>query len=65
MKGSRLVSDLFSDAGYSALQKRNTFLLSQADKVLWVCGLRASRHFAVGPGTKEYLRLEIKKHNIT
>lgn len=66
MKGSRLVSDLFSDAGYSAEQKRNAFLLCQADKVLWVCGLRASRHFAVGPGTKEYLRLEIKKQlNIT
>ena len=65
MKGSRLVSDLFSDAGYSAEQKRNAFLLCRADKVLWVCGLRASRHFAVGPGTKEYLRLEIKKHNIT
>lgn len=66
MKGSRLVSDLFSDAGYSAEQKRNAFLLCQADKVLWVCGLRASRHFAVGPGTKEYLRLEIKNQlNIT
>lgn len=60
MKGSRLVSDLFSDAKYSAGQKRRTWLLCQGGRVLWVCGLRASRHFAVGPDTKEYLQLSIR-----
>lgn len=62
MKGSRLVSDLFTDAKYSAAQKRRAWLLCQGERVLWVCGLRASRHFAVGPDTKEYLQLTIHGH---
>lgn len=57
MNGSRLVSDLFSDAKYSAEQKRRAWLLCQGDTILWVVGLRSSRHFAVGPGTKEFIKL--------
>lgn len=60
MEGSKLVSDLMSDAGYSAAQKRRLRLLCCGDTILWVPGLRASRHFTVGPGCKEFLRLELK-----
>ncbi|MDE6097742.1 MAG: tRNA lysidine(34) synthetase TilS [Muribaculaceae bacterium] len=61
MKGSRLVSDVFSDARLSPGQKRATWLLCQGKRILWVCGLRASRHFSVGPGSEEFIRLEIQR----
>ncbi|MDE5643107.1 MAG: tRNA lysidine(34) synthetase TilS [Muribaculaceae bacterium] len=60
MKGSRLVSDIFSDAGLDPGRKRSVWLLCQGDRILWVCGLRASRHFSVGPDTKEYIRVELR-----
>lgn len=47
MKGSRLVSDIFSDAKLSLDDKRKVWLLTRNDTVLWVVGLRTSRHFAV------------------
>ena len=58
MKGSRLVSDLFSDAKYSAADKRAAWLLTCGDEVVWVVGLRASRLFAVTPLTRTYLKIK-------
>ena len=57
MKGSRLVSDIFSDAKLSAEQKLRTPLLFVGDKLLWVIGMRASRHFPVTPSTRRILKL--------
>lgn len=59
MQGSRLVSDLFSDAKYDAAAKRDAWLLCKGSVILWVVGLRASRHFTVGPGSRRFLRLEL------
>ncbi|MDE6368917.1 MAG: tRNA lysidine(34) synthetase TilS, partial [Muribaculaceae bacterium] len=42
LKGTRLVSDLFSDAKYSAADKRKAWLLTCDDKIVWVLGLRPS-----------------------
>lgn len=47
MKGSRLVSDLFSDAKYSLAQKRDAVILTRNGEILWVVGLRCSGAFAV------------------
>ncbi len=47
MKGSRLVSDIFSDAKLSLDDKRKVWLLTRDDIILWVVGYRTSRHFAV------------------
>lgn len=60
MDGSRLVSDLFSDAKYSAWQKRKAWLLTSGDTVLWVVGLRQSGSFPITPATRRYLRLELR-----
>lgn len=60
MKGSKLVSDIFNDAKLSAAQKRAVWLLVCDDRIIWVVGLRASRHFNVAPGTRRYLRLELR-----
>ena len=60
MNGSRLVSDLFSDAKYSAWQKRTAWLLTSGDTVRWAVGLRQSDSFPVTPATRRYLRLELR-----
>lgn len=60
LDGSKLVSDIFASARLSAREKESTWLLWRDDCPLWVVGLRASRHWTVGPGTKRYLRLEFK-----
>lgn len=60
LKGSRLVSDLFSDAKYSAADKRNAWLLTCDDNIVWVIGLRPSSLFNVGPHTHEYLKILYK-----
>lgn len=58
MKGSRLVSDIFAGARLSEAEKQAAWLLTRDGEILWAVGLRASALFSVGPGTKEYLRLE-------
>jgi tRNA(Ile)-lysidine synthase len=55
MKGSKLVSDIFADLKCTAAQKRSTWLLTRNGTVIWMVGLRASRHFTVAHHS--YLRL--------
>lgn len=62
MKGSRLLSDLYSDAKYSAADKRNAWVLTCDDTVVWVVGLRASSLFPVTPETRHYLKIQYKPH---
>lgn len=57
IKGSRLVSDIFNDAKYSAAEKRNAWLLTCDDTVLWVVGLRTSRNFTISDKTKQYIKI--------
>ncbi|MDE6528053.1 MAG: tRNA lysidine(34) synthetase TilS, partial [Muribaculaceae bacterium] len=59
MKGSRLVSDILSDAKVALTDKRRVWLLCAADKVLWVPGLRASRHFVVDNHTCSVLKISL------
>lgn len=56
---SKLISDLFNNAKYSAGQKRDTWLLTRDGEIVWAVGLRNSAAFAVGPGTKRFIRLEL------
>ena len=60
LRGSRLVSDLFSDAKYSAADKRNAWLLTCDDDIVWVVGLRASALFPVTPDTHEFLKIKYR-----
>ncbi|WP_297069299.1 tRNA lysidine(34) synthetase TilS [uncultured Duncaniella sp.] len=57
MKGSKLVSDLLSDAKYSLQQKRSVRLLTRNGQVLWVINLRTSRNFAVDRTSREVLEI--------
>lgn len=58
MKGSRLVSDIFTGAKYSARDKRRAWILTCDGEPVWIVGLRASRLFEVTPLTRRFLKLE-------
>ena len=57
MKGTRLVSDLYTDAKFNSAQKQSTMLLFRDGVLMWVVGLRASRHFKVTDSTKEVIKI--------
>lgn len=67
MKGSKLVSDLLTDAKIALDKKRDIQILVRIDdkgcekEILWVCGIRASCHFPVAPDSLKYLKIEYKK----
>ena len=62
MTGTRLVSDILTEAHLTPSQKRAAWLLTiaadageGADTVLWVLGHRASAHYPVTPATRRFL----------
>ncbi|MDE6276507.1 MAG: tRNA lysidine(34) synthetase TilS [Muribaculaceae bacterium] len=59
MRGSKLVSDIFALARMDARAKREAWLLVRNGEIVWIPGVKRSALFAVGPGTRRYVRLEI------
>lgn len=59
MKGTRLLSDIFSDAKMSAADKRNVWLLTRDGEIIWVPGIRTTDRFPVNPETRRYLQLRL------
>ena len=57
MKGTRLLSDLFSDAHLTLQEKHRAWVLEADGEVLWVLGLRASAHYSVTADSTAYLCL--------
>ncbi len=57
MRGTRLLSDIFTDAKLSAAEKRNVWVLTRNGEIIWVVGMRATDRFSVGPETRRYLTL--------
>lgn len=47
MRGTRLVSDLFTDLHLRPEAKRNAWILEADGQILWVVGYRAAAHFPV------------------
>lgn len=57
MKGSRLLSDIFTDLHMPHAARKTTWVLEADGKILWVAGIRASRHCPVTSTTRYILRL--------
>lgn len=54
MRGTRLLSDLFTDLKLTARQKRQVWLLEADGQILWVVGFRAADAFRVASGSTGY-----------
>ncbi len=61
MKGrTRLISDLFTDAHYSPMQKATTWLLCDATgDIVWAIGLHMSNRHKVTPATKRIIKIKV------
>lgn len=57
MRRSKLLSDIFANAKYSAEDKRSQWVLECDGEIVWLPGLRNSAAFSVGPDTKRYIKL--------
>lgn len=60
MKGSKKLSDLFSDRHLDENAKRNTPVLTRNGDIIWVVGIRASRLFPVTASTSDIIELTLK-----
>lgn len=54
---SKLLSDIFASAKFSAEQKRSQWVLTRNGEILWLPGLRNSALWSVGPSSRRYIRL--------
>ena len=61
MKGSKLVSDLFTDLKLSEKEKQEVWILEADGKILWVIGCRAGDYYRVSPGDATCLVLSVCK----
>lgn len=59
MRGTRLVSDIFSDLKLTEHAKRSQWILTADGTPVWLPGLRSSRHHCVSPGTKSIVLLTV------
>ncbi|MCM1518825.1 MAG: tRNA lysidine(34) synthetase TilS [Pseudoflavonifractor sp.] len=62
MRGTRLVSDIFSDAHLSLPEKDRTWLLTRDGTILWVIGHRTSRHYPITPTTRRAIAIKALPH---
>lgn len=60
MKGSRLVSDIFSDLKLSEPQKRRVLLLTANDDIVWILGIRSGALYSMTASTKRILVLTLR-----
>lgn len=63
MKGTRLVSDILSDAKLSAREKEEVKIVESAGKIVWVAGIRASRHYPVTASTRNVAVIKLRKED--
>ena len=59
MKGSKLLSDLFTDLKFSEKQKKETWILEADGEILWVIGLRSARAFKVPSDSANYVIISV------
>ncbi len=64
MKGSRKLSDIFSDAGLPVDMKERVPLLVKGDEILWVAGLRHSRLYRVETQGGKMVKVKYIHHKI-
>ena len=61
MKGTRLVSDIFSDMKLSEPQKRRVLLLTADGDIVWILGIRSGALYSMTASTKRLLVLTLRR----
>jgi tRNA(Ile)-lysidine synthase len=59
MKGSKKLSDYFSDHKFSRVDKENTWVLCSANTICWIVGERTDRKFKVDDNTRKLCILKL------
>lgn len=57
MYGTKKLSDIFSDAKLSLTEKPQIWLLTRNDEILWIVGMRTSRHYPVTDNTSHIITI--------
>lgn len=57
MQGSKLVSDILTDARVPRNEKEKTYVLLSGEEVVWVVGHRVAQGFPPSTDTQEVLRV--------
>lgn len=60
MKGSKLVSNVLTDSKVSFIAKEKIVVLTWEDEILWIVGIRSSRHGKVTSSTNQLLKITYK-----
>lgn len=64
MKGSKKLSDYFTDRKFSLPEKENTWLICSGDDIIWIVGERADDRFKITNHTKEIFKIELDNNKI-
>lgn len=62
LKGSKLVSDVFTDLKLDQKAKRDIWLMEADREILWILGYRAAAHYNVENDSQDYLLLTLDTH---
>ena len=62
LKGSKLVSDVFTDLKLDHNAKRDIWLMEADGEILWILGCRAAAHYPVNNESQDYLLLCLDTH---
>jgi tRNA(Ile)-lysidine synthase len=57
MRGSKLLSDFFTDIKLPRTEKSNQWLLCHSNDIVWVVGHRSSELYRLHGGEKEVLKI--------
>ena len=57
MKGTKKVSDFFTDSKISIIDKQRIWLLTDSEEIIWIAGHRATRNYMVTKATKQIVIL--------
>ena len=61
MKGTKLISDFYTDIKLSRIEKSKQWLLCQNTDIVWAIGLRSNESYRVQKDTKEIIQLTLIK----
>ncbi len=65
MKGSKLLSDFFTDLKLSLFEKENSWLLLSGDNIIWVVGKRIAEQVKINSGTKKIWCIRLTNNSTT